>query len=128
MRNMGNGGKIYMKTIDHWFILMAIIYAILGMVLGLWMGINKDFSHTQLHAHFNLVGWASMALFGLIYRAYPDLASSRLSRLHFMLMAIGTPVMGRNSGCPFRRDRVAGSRRFTDCLRGNDCLSGEFCQ
>jgi len=82
-----------MKNIDRWFILMAVIYAVLGMTLGLWMGINKDLTLTPLHAHLNLVGWASMAIFGLIYRAYRDVASSRLARLHFALMAIGTPVM-----------------------------------
>ena len=72
---------------------MAIVYAIPGMVLGLCMGINQDLTHTPLHAHLNLVGWASMALFGLIYSTYPDVASSCLSRLRFALMGIGAPVM-----------------------------------
>ena len=93
MQNMGNWGEIHMKNIDRWFILKAIVYAIMGMVLGLWMGINQDLSHTPLHAHLNLVGWASMAIFGLIHRAYPDVSASRLAKLHFVLMAIGTPVM-----------------------------------
>ncbi len=82
-----------MKNIDFWFITMAIIYAVLGMALGLIMGIIQDISHTPVHAHINLVGWASMALFGLIYRAYPDLAASPLARLHFIAMTIGTPIM-----------------------------------
>ena len=82
-----------MKNVDRWFILMGIVYAVLGMTLGLWMGINKDLTLTPLHAHLNLVGWASMAIFGLIYRGYSDVASSRLAPLHFALMTIGTPVM-----------------------------------
>ena len=91
-------GKI-MKNIDRWFIAMAIIYAIVGMALGLWIGINQDLTHTPLHAHINLVGWASMAIFGLIYRAYGDVAASPLAKLHFALTAIGTPVM--LAGIPF---------------------------
>lgn len=82
-----------MKNIDRWFILMAIVYALLGMVLGLWMGAQEDYTHVPVHAHINLVGWASMALFGLLYRSYPELAKSRLAKLHFWFMALGTPVM-----------------------------------
>ena len=82
-----------MKNVDRWFILMAVVYAVLGMVLGLWMGANEDMTHTPVHAHINLVGWASMALFGLIYRAWPRLAETSLAKLHFVIMAIGTPIM-----------------------------------
>lgn len=82
-----------MKNIDRWFILMAIVYALLGMGLGFWMGANEDYTHVPVHAHINLVGWASMALFGLIYRAFPDLSASRLASPHFWLMTLGTPVM-----------------------------------
>ena len=82
-----------MKHIDIRFIVMALVYAVFGMVLGLWMGANEDYTHVPLHAHVNLVGWASMALFGLIYRAWPDLGAGRLAALQFWLMALGTPVM-----------------------------------
>lgn len=82
-----------MKNIDRWFILMALAYALFGMLLGLWMGANEDLTHIPVHAHINLVGWTSMALFGLIYRAYPSLAQTKLARWHFFLMAIGTPIM-----------------------------------
>lgn len=82
-----------MKNIDRWFILMAIVYALGGMLLGLWMGANENYSQVPVHAHINLVGWASMALFGLTYRAYPEMAKSRLARLQFWFMALGTPVM-----------------------------------
>lgn len=81
-----------MANISRWFILMGVAYAILGFVMGIWMGINQDFTHRHLHAHINLVGWASMALFGLIYRAYPKLGDSALARGHFWLAALGTPI------------------------------------
>lgn len=81
-----------MTNISRWFIIMGISYAVLGFMMGIWMGINQDFTHRHLHAHVNLVGWASMALFGLIYRAYPELAQGALARAHFWLAAIGTPI------------------------------------
>ena len=42
-----------------------------------------------MHAHVNLVGFASMVLFGLIYRAYPAFAESRLAAAHFLIYTIG---------------------------------------
>jgi cbb3-type cytochrome oxidase subunit 1 len=81
-----------MKNIDRWFILMGITYACISFVLGIWMGINQDFAHAHLHAHINLVGWVSMALFGLIYRSFPKLAESRLAMPQFLLSAVGTPI------------------------------------
>lgn len=82
-----------MVNIDRWFILMAVGYAVLGMVLGIWMGINEDYLQTPLHAHINLVGWATMALFGILYHQFPDMARSRLALPHFLLFAFGTPIM-----------------------------------
>lgn len=82
-----------MHAIDIRFILMGIVYAVLGTLLGLWMGVSEDLTHQPLHAHINLVGWATMALFGLIYRAYPALGLSKLAAVHFWLMALGTPIM-----------------------------------
>ena len=50
-----------------------------GEGFGIWMGANEDFTLAPAHAHLNLVGWASLSLYGLIHRAYPALAASRLA-------------------------------------------------
>jgi hypothetical protein len=42
-----------------------------GMALGIAMGLSHDFSLTPVHAHVNLLGWASMMLYGLYYRGLP---------------------------------------------------------
>ena len=81
-----------MKNVDRWFILIGLLYASFGFAFGIWVGINERFDQAHLHAHINLVGWASMTLFGLIYRAYPALAESRLAAVHFILYAIGAVV------------------------------------
>ena len=78
-----------MKNVDRWFILTGLLYASFGFAFGIWVGINERFDQAHLHAHINLVGWASMTLFGLIYRAYPALAESRLAAVHFILFNIG---------------------------------------
>lgn len=76
-----------MRRIDLCFMLLATISLLAGVSMGIWMGIAQDFQFAPVHAHLNLLGWASLALFGLTYRAYPEMAESRLARLHLMLTA-----------------------------------------
>jgi hypothetical protein len=76
-----------MPRIDISFLLTAIACLIVAVCLGIYMGITKDFQLAPVHGHLNLIGWASLALFAVIYRLYPDLAASRLARLHFWLAA-----------------------------------------
>jgi hypothetical protein len=75
------------KNVDLKFLLLAAIMLTAGVGLGIRMGIVHDFSLAPVHAHINLVGWASLALFGIVYRLYPAMATSRLAGLHFILAA-----------------------------------------
>jgi len=76
-----------MARIDLWFLLLATACLICGVALGIGMGIAHDFHLAPVHAHLNLLGWASLALFGLVYRAYPAMARGVLPRLHLGLAA-----------------------------------------
>ena len=76
-----------MKRIDIYFLLLAVILLIGGVVLGITMAMNKDYQLAPVHAHVNLVGWVSLAIFGLTYRAFPQLKDTRLAGLHFALAA-----------------------------------------
>ena len=76
-----------MKNVDFKFLLLAAIMLTAGVGLGIRMGIVHDFSLAPVHAHINLVGWASLALFGIVYRLYPAMAGSRLAGLHFIVAA-----------------------------------------
>lgn len=78
-------GKLFLK--------ISVVYFALGVLLGLTMGITHDFRMTSVHAHINLLGWVSMALFGLIYHFYPEASLTKLARTHFWLHNIGLPVM-----------------------------------
>ena len=82
-----------MKRVDLYFLLLATILLILGAVLGIVMGAREDFQLVPVHAHLNLAGWASLALFGLTYRAYPQLASTRIAGLHFIISAAGSLLL-----------------------------------
>ncbi|MGP4108520.1 cytochrome-c oxidase [Virgibacillus sp. L01] len=75
------------------FLKIAAVYFVLGVCLGLTMGITENFSFTSVHAHLNLLGWVSLALFGIIYYCFPKAGETKLATIHFWLHNIGLPLM-----------------------------------
>jgi hypothetical protein len=67
----------------------AVIYFMLGIGLGIYMGASGDHLLVPVHAHFNLLGWASLALVGLIYHQFPVAGSHRLATIQFWLHNLG---------------------------------------
>jgi hypothetical protein len=65
------------------------VYFIMGVALGIYMGASGDHLFVPIHAHFNLLGWASLALVGLIYHQFPAAGSSRLASFQFWLHNAG---------------------------------------
>jgi hypothetical protein len=80
-----NKGAIWIK--------LAVVYLIVGVAMGIMMGASRDFTLRPVHAHINLLGWATFALAGLIYTVYPRAGLSKLAKIHFWLMNISVPVM-----------------------------------
>lgn len=76
-----------MKTGDL-FLRTGVIAGMAGMTLGIAMGVSNDFTLRSVHAHVNLLGWASLFLFGLFYRAVPH-ADGAVARWHFGLAVAG---------------------------------------
>ncbi len=74
-----------MKTISNWFLRLAVLYFIAGVSLGIFMAASHDHSMFPLHAHLNLLGWVTLTLFGLFYRAWPTAAETTLAKVHFWL-------------------------------------------
>ena len=79
--------------IDRIFLLVAAVCLIAGSILGIYMGLSNDFRLTAAHAHLNLLGWGSCAVFGLVYRSYPELAATWLAKLHLALAAPGAILL-----------------------------------
>jgi hypothetical protein len=75
------------------FLRLAVLFAALGVSLGYFMGVTHDFTVAPVHAHINLLGWVSMFLYGLFYRAFPGAQSGALPLIHFWLAVLGMPIM-----------------------------------
>lgn len=76
-----------MNRLDLKFLLLSAVMLTCGVTLGFVMAMRHDFLLAPVHAHINLLGWASLALFGIVYRLYPEMAQSRLAALHFIFAA-----------------------------------------
>jgi len=77
--------QLYFKT--------AIIFLIVGIAAGIHMSISGNHSVTGAHAHVNLLGWVTMALFGTYFAFEPEKARSRLARIQYGVYTLGVVVM-----------------------------------
>ena len=77
--------KLYFKT--------AIVFLVIGIAVGIHMSISGDHSVMGAHAHTNLLGWVTMALFGTYLALEPEKARSRLARVQYGVYTIGVVVM-----------------------------------
>ena len=80
-----------MRVSDFCF-LFAILAGTVGIGMGIVMGMAQDFTLAPAHAHLNLLGWVSMALYGLYHRGV-ERVSQRLAWLQAGCGASGFPLM-----------------------------------
>ena len=76
-------------SLAYRFFIIGILFALIGMGLGTYMGITQDFLLAPVHAHINLVGWATHFLFGLYYRGEPVNSKGVLPEVQFLCAVIG---------------------------------------
>ncbi|WP_372841179.1 hypothetical protein [Phaeovulum sp.] len=82
-----------MRGIAFWFIATGSVFVTIGMVGGIAMSIAADHTFAPAHAHLNLVGWVTMALFGFYYHLVPAAGATSLARIHFAVATIGVITM-----------------------------------
>lgn len=75
------------------FFILALLYAIFGLLLGLYMGMSQEFSQRPVHAHAMVLGWLMSGFFAFFYHFFPDIGRSRLANVHFWLTAASGIVL-----------------------------------
>ena len=65
------------------------VILLVGMLAGIAMGVQQDFTLAPAHAHLNLVGGVLLFLFGLYYRLVPEAGTSALAKLQGSLHIVG---------------------------------------
>lgn len=80
-------------SVSNNFLRLGVLFALVGMSLGIWMGANENFTLAPVHAHINLLGFVVMMIAGLFYRAFPGAARGWLPIAHFTLALLGVLIM-----------------------------------
>lgn len=82
-----------MRDVAFVFLLSAVLCVLGGMLWGIQMAISEDHVLAPAHAHLNLVGWATLALFGIYYRLTPPANGTALSKIHAGVAILGVVLM-----------------------------------
>jgi surface polysaccharide O-acyltransferase-like enzyme len=82
-----------MPRVSAAFFVTGGLFVLLGMFGGMWMGMNEDFRLMPVHAHLNLLGWVTMALYGGFYALTAKTYSKRLAWTNYALSTVGVIVM-----------------------------------
>ncbi len=68
---------------------VGVLVLLVGMLAGIAMGIQQDFTLAPAHAHLNLIGGVLLFLFGLYYRLVPAAGTTMLAKVQGWLHMIG---------------------------------------
>jgi hypothetical protein len=82
-----------MPRISFFFFATGALFVLAGVGLGIWMGIHENFTLAPVHAHINLIGWASMGLIGAFYAVAGEAAPRKLGWTTYVLQTLGLLIM-----------------------------------
>lgn len=82
-----------MPRVSAAFFVTGALLLLGGMILGEYMGAHEDFVLSPLHAHINLLGWVTLALYGTFYTLTKDTYSPRLAWTNYALSSVGVLAM-----------------------------------
>jgi hypothetical protein len=67
----------------------SAVVLLVGMLAGIAMGIEQNFTLAPAHAHLNLIGGVLLFLFGLYYRLVPAAGTTALAKVQGWLHITG---------------------------------------
>ena len=82
-----------MRNIGRAYMFIALSWLIAGMALGLWMGATNALQYLPLHLTMMMLGFVLLAIYGAIYRLWPQLEMARFATLQFWLSTTGALLM-----------------------------------
>jgi len=82
-----------MPRVSAAFFALGAVCVFLGMLWGMHMGESEDFTLMPAHAHLNLIGWVTMALYGTFYALTHASLKPKLAWANFILSAVGVAAM-----------------------------------
>jgi hypothetical protein len=80
-------------SMSRGYLLVGVLYLVIGIVLGGYMSATNDHTLAPLHAHINLLGFAVMSIFGIVFRLIPAVGENGLAKAQFWLHQAGALVL-----------------------------------
>ncbi|GIP35648.1 hypothetical protein [Paenibacillus sp. J2TS4] len=82
-----------MLTHSKWLIRAAVVFSIVGAILGSDMAGRKDYSLIPVHSHILVVGWLSLYAYGIFYYVFPQPQKLKLAKVQAVLAIIGALLL-----------------------------------
>ena len=82
-----------MPRVSAAFFATGVVFVLIGMAWGMYMGANEDFTLAPAHAHLNLLGWVTLSIYGTFYALTANTMSAKLAWTNFIVSALGILVM-----------------------------------
>ena len=83
-----------MPRLSNYYFRSAILFLLVGIAIGIHMSMSQNHNVIGAHAHINLLGWVTSALFGAYFALNPAKAEGRLPLIQYLVYTAGVVVMG----------------------------------
>src|SRR5262245_49760643 len=78
-----------MAQIDRAYVGLALALLIVGEALGFYMGMMNDMKWRGVHIGIVLIGFVTLAIYGVLFRLWPAMKEGGLAKAQFWVTAIG---------------------------------------
>lgn len=78
---------------DRKYVLTSLVYAIVGMLLGIYMAASRNHGEFVTHAHIMLAGFVVSFIYGLCHKLWLNNTQSLLSRTQYYIHQVGVAVL-----------------------------------
>ncbi len=82
-----------MPRVSAAFFVTGGLFVLVGMLWGMGMGMSQNFQLAPAHAHLNLLGWVTMALYGTFYAFTVKANASKVAWTNYIVSTLGVLVM-----------------------------------
>src|SRR5689334_17767745 len=86
---LGQGGVKNMLNYSKWLIRTAVVFSIIGAIIGSDMAGRRDLSLIPVHSHILVVGWLSLFAYGIFYYVFPTPEKLRIAKVQAVLALLG---------------------------------------
>lgn len=78
---------------DKKFVISSLSYAVLGMLLGIYMAASQNHGQLVTHAHIMLAGFVVTFIYGLCHKLWLSNGDSALAQVQFWVHQAGVLIM-----------------------------------